>query len=198
MVVKQGEIKNLGVLMIDFCPVVREGLEAILAKDENIEIIGDAPDGHEALQHIKQAYDRGQNVHVVLTETVSGNVDGVQATKLIKQEFPEIAVLVLSENPNDSYVIDAIHAGASGYIFIKDMAPEMLLHSVHRAVEGGTQMSATVLRTAVEHLIENGRKTLAERMAESAHLTAREVDVMRLLGNGDARKAPKPISLDWT
>ncbi len=189
MVVKQRETENLGVLMIDFCPVVREGLQAILTKDERIEVIGDAPDEHEALKHIKRAHDRGRTVNVVLlTETRGGKVDGVQATRLIKEQFPEVAVLVLTENINDSYVIDAIHAGAAGYIFLKDMSPEMLLQSIHRVVEGGTQMSAAVLHAAVENLIKNGRKTLAERTAEAAHLTPREVDVLRLLGNGDSNK----------
>jgi DNA-binding NarL/FixJ family response regulator len=201
MAVKQREPKNLGVLLIDFNPVVREGLQAILAKDEAIEVIGDAPDGHEALLHIKRACDRGQPVKVVLTETRNGKVDGVQATRLIKEQFPEIAVLVLTENLNDCYVIDAIHAGAGGYIFLKDMSPEVLLQSVHRVVEGGTQMQTALLRTAVENLIQNGRKTLAERTAEAAHLTEREVDVLRLMGNGDSNKiiaATLSITLDTT
>jgi DNA-binding NarL/FixJ family response regulator len=201
MTVKQRELKNLGVLLIDFNPVVREGLQAILAKDEAIEVIGDAPDGHEALLHIKRACDRGQPVKVVLTETRSGKVDGVQATRLIKDKFPEIAVLVLTENLNDCHVIDAIHAGAGGYIFLKDMSPEVLLQSIHRVVEGGTQMKTALLRTAVENLIQNGRKTLAERTAESAHLTEREVDVLRLMGNGDSNKiiaATLGVTLDTT
>jgi DNA-binding NarL/FixJ family response regulator len=201
MAVKQREPKNLGVLLIDFNPVVREGLQAILAKDEAIEVIGDAPDGHEALLHIQRACDRGQPVKVVLTETRNGKVDGVQATRLIKEQFPEIAVLVLTENLNDCYVIDAIHAGAGGYIFLKDMSPEVLLQSVHRVVEGGTQMQTALLRTAVENLIQNGRKTLAERTAEAAHLTEREVDVLRLMGNGDSNKiiaATLSITLDTT
>jgi DNA-binding NarL/FixJ family response regulator len=201
MTVKQRELKNLGVLLIDFNPVVREGLQAILAKDEAIEVIGDAPDGHEALLHIKRACDRGQPVKVVLTETRSGKVDGVQATRLIKDKFPEIAVLVLTENLNDCHVIDAIHAGAGGYIFLRDMSPEVLLQSIHRVVEGGTQMKTALLRTAVENLIQNGRKTLAERTAESAHLTEREVDVLRLMGNGDSNKiiaATLGVTLDTT
>jgi DNA-binding NarL/FixJ family response regulator len=115
-------------------------------------------------------------------------LDGIQATRLIKDEFPEVAVLVLTENPNDSYVIDAIHAGAAGYIFLKDMAPEELLQGIQRVVDGSTQMKAVLLRTAVENLLQNGRKTLAERTAEAAHLTEREVDVLRLLGNGDSNK----------
>jgi len=188
MEAKERQPETLGVLLIDFNPVVREGLQAILTKDAGIEVMGDVPDGYEALQHIKRASDRGRPVNVVLTETRNGVVDGVQATRLIKDEFPEIAVLVLTENLNDSYVIDAIHAGAGGYIFLKDMSPEMLLHSIYRALEGGTQMTTALLRTAVENLLQNGRKTLAERAAEAAHLTQREVDVLRLMGNGDSNK----------
>jgi DNA-binding NarL/FixJ family response regulator len=193
MAVKQREPQKLGVLMIGFSPVVREGLQAILTKDEGIEVIGDAPDGHQALLCIKRASDRGQSIKVVLTETRNGKVDGVQATRIIKDEFPEMAVLVLTENLNDSYVIDAIHAGAGGYIFLKDMSPEMLLQSVHRVVEGGTQMTTELLHTAVENLILNGRKTLAERTTEAAHLTEREVDVLRLMGNGDSNKVMAEI-----
>jgi DNA-binding NarL/FixJ family response regulator len=198
---KERKTQNLCVLMIDFNPVVREGLQAILTKDDGIELIGDVPNGHEALLHIKRASDRGRPVHVVLTETRNGVVDGVQATRLIKDEFPEVAVLVLTENLNDTYVIDAIHAGAGGYMFLKDMSPEVLLQSIHRVVEGGTQMTTALLRTAVENLLQNGRKTLAERTAEAAHLTGREVDVLRLMGNGDSNKiisSTLGITLDTT
>jgi DNA-binding NarL/FixJ family response regulator len=188
MTAKQSKPETLGVLMIDFSPVVREGLQAMLTKDESIRVIGDAPDGAEALAYIKRANDLGWPVHVVLTESRSGKVDGVQATRLIKDEYPEIAVMILTENLNDSYVIDAIHAGAGGYIFLRDMTPELLLQSIHRAVEGGMQMKTDLLHTAVENLLQNGRKTLAERTTEAAHLTEREVDVLRLMGNGDSNK----------
>jgi len=201
MAVQERKPDKLKVLMIDFNPVVREGLQAILAKDDGIEVIGDVPDGDIALLRIKRASDQGRPVHVVLTETRNGTVDGVQATRLIKDEFPEVAVLVLTENLNDSYVIDAIHAGAGGYLFLKDMSPEVLMQSIHRAVEGGTQMTASLLRTAVDNLIQNGRKTLAERTTEAAHLTVREVDVLRLMGNGAPNKiiaVTLDITLDTT
>ena len=188
MATKQSTSDKLGVLTIGFSPVVREGLQAIMIKDPKIVVIGDAKDGEDALDRIKRTHDRGQTVNVVLTETRNGKVDGVQATRLIKDEFPEIAVLVLTESVNDSYVIEAIHAGAGGYIFIKDMSPEVLLQSIHRVVEGVMQMKTELLHTAVENLIQNGRKTLAERTTEAAHLTEREVDVLRLMGNGDSNK----------
>jgi DNA-binding NarL/FixJ family response regulator len=188
MAIKQPGSEVLGVLLIGFNSVVREGLQAILVKDNQIRVIGDASEKSQAIQMIKRAKDSGQPIRVVLTETRNSKMDGVQITRQIKDEYPEVAVLVLTENPNDSYVIDAIHAGAGGYIFLHDVAPEELLKNIHRVVEGSTQMTTVLLRAAVENLIQNGRKTLAERTAEAANLTAREVDVLRLLGNGDSNK----------
>jgi DNA-binding NarL/FixJ family response regulator len=189
MAIKPNMSEKLGVLTIGFSPVVREGLQSIMTKDEKIKVIGDAKDGEEAIQRILRAIDRGQTINVVLTETRNGKADGVQATRMVKDMFPEIAVLVLTESLNDSFVIDAIHAGAGGYIFLKDMTPEVLLQSIHHVIEGVTQMKTELLHTAVENLIQNGRKTLAERTTESAHLTEREVDILRLMGNGDSNKA---------
>ena len=188
MATKQSASDKLGVLTIGFSPVVREGLQAIMAKDQGVLVIGDAKDGDDALDRIKRAHDRGQTINIVLTETRNGKVDGVQATRLVKDEFPEIAVLVLTESINDSYVIEAIHAGAGGYIFIKDMTPEVLIQSIHRVAEGAMQMKTELLHKAVENLILNGRKTLAERTTEAARLTEREVDILRLMGNGDSNK----------
>ena len=188
MAITQPKSEKLGVLMIGFSPVIREGLQTIMAKDARLNVVGDVPDGYAGLLFIKRVRDRGQTVNVVLTETRSGERDGVQATRLIKDEFPEISILVLTENMNDTYVIDAIHAGAGGYIFLKDMTPETLLQSIHHVVEGGMQMKTELLHAAVENLIQNGRRTLAERTTQAAHLTEREVDVLRLMGNGDSNK----------
>jgi DNA-binding NarL/FixJ family response regulator len=201
MAVVQREQIKLGVLLINFSPVVQAGLQAILAKDERIKVAGHVADEQQAIQFIKEATGRLQPVHVVLTETKSATIDGVLATRLIKKEFPDIAVLVLTENLNDSYVIDAIHAGAGGYIFLKDMTPEMLIQSIYGVVDGGAQMTTALLCTAVESLIQNGRRTLAERTTDAAHLTEREVDVLRLMGNGDSNKIIAEtlgISLDTT
>ena len=83
--------------MIDFNPVVRQELQAIMTKDEHIEMTGDVQDGAEALLHIKRAKDNGQPVHVVLTETRNSKLDGVQVTRLIKESFTEVAARVLKK-----------------------------------------------------------------------------------------------------
>jgi DNA-binding NarL/FixJ family response regulator len=94
--------------MIGFSPVVRVGLQAILVKDKKLEVIGDTPDGYDALLYIKRLHDRGKAVNVILTETRNNGLDGVQATRIIKDEFPEIAILVMMDNLNDTYVIDGL------------------------------------------------------------------------------------------
>ncbi len=187
--------KTVRVMLVGFSPVVRAGLQAILATDQKIQEVrlevvpAVAMNEKEALLQMKQYYAQRQAIDVVLTETQGSELDGAQATRLIKEEFLGVSVLVLTESVNDSNVIDAIQAGAGGYIFLKDMPPAMLLESIHRVIEGGTQMKTELLRNAVNALIENGRKTLAERTAEAAHLTPREIDVLRLMANGDTNKA---------
>lgn len=176
---------KLRVLLIDFSPVIQAGLQSILATDSTIEVTGHVADGVEAILHMKKATSEGHPIDVVVTATRTPNMDGVQATRIIKEGFPDVGVLVLTEYDNDSHVIDAIHAGAGGYIFMTGMLPEALLESIHRVIEGGTQMKTALLRQAVDALLQNGRKTLAERTTEAAHLTDREVEVLRLMGNGD-------------
>jgi DNA-binding NarL/FixJ family response regulator len=182
------QAKTLKVLLVGFSPVIRQGLKSFLAEDPNIKEIENAEDELQALSRIKQANQQKSPIDVVLTETRTNKYDGVNVTKLIKDEAPQIAVLALTENSNDSCIIDAIHAGASGYIFLKDMSPDALIKSIWAILEGGTQIKVQLLKGAVDDLLQNGRKTLAERTILADHLTEREVDVIRLLGNGQSNK----------
>ncbi|MDP3064693.1 MAG: response regulator transcription factor [Chloroflexota bacterium] len=166
MVEEHAKRKTLRVLLIGFSPVIRAGVQAILAKDQGIDVMGDSKDGREALPQMKQASAQGRPIDVVLTETRPRRLDGVQATRLIKDEFPGASVLVLTEFDNDSNVIDAIEAGAGGYIFLRDMVPETLLESIHRVGEGGTQMKTELLRNSV-----TGHSNAASRgRVKSGHL----------------------------
>ncbi len=189
MVVQTETRKPIRVLLIGFRAVMQEGLCAIMAKDPGVEFAGgDITDAEQAVLEMKRLASRGSPVDVVLVPTRASALDGVQTTQLVKDNFPDAAVLVFTDQDNDSHVIDAIHAGAGGFIFMTDMSAKTLLQSIHRVTEGGTQMKTALLRNAVDALIQNGRKTLAERTAEAAHLTVREVDVLRLMGNGDSNK----------
>jgi DNA-binding NarL/FixJ family response regulator len=128
-------------------------------------------------------------------------LDGIQTTRLIRKQFPEVAVLILTENTNDSCVVEAIHAGAGGYIILKDLEPAELLRGIQRVVEGNMQMKTELLHTAVKNLIQNGPQTREKQVIEEAHLTQREMDVLKLLGNGVTNKTITEtlgITLDTT
>jgi DNA-binding NarL/FixJ family response regulator len=180
--------KSLKILLVGFSPVTGRGLKSFLVEDSNIREIENADDEQQALSLIRHAKQQVSPFDVVLTETRNNKYDGVTVTKMIKDECPEVAVLALTENSNDSRIIDAIHAGASGYVFLKDMSQDSLIKAIWEILGGDTQIKVGLLKEAVDDLLENGRKTLAERTILANHLTAREVDVIRLLGNGLSNK----------
>ncbi|MBN1191298.1 MAG: response regulator transcription factor [Dehalococcoidales bacterium] len=198
---KKERANSLNVMLVGFCPVIREGLKKFLTQDPKIKLTENILDGQQALLRIRQSHREGSPINVVLTETRTSTYDGVAVIKLIKDAYPEIAILALTENSNDSYIIDAIHAGASGYIFLKDMTQETLTESIWSVLEGGTQINVKLLKAAIDDLLKNGRKSQAERTTEGAHLTEREVEVLRLLGNGFSNKQiaeSLSITLDTT
>lgn len=123
--------------MIGFSPVICEGLSAILTKDPAIEVSGVAADASAALRQLRQAASDRRPINTALTETRNANINGVEVTRLIKESYPTTAVLVLTEHHNDAHVIDAIHAGADGLMFLKDMSASVLLESIHRVAEDG-------------------------------------------------------------
>ena len=143
-------MKTVRVLLIGFYPIVREGLKAILAVDYEIEPVLEAADADQALLQLKQASDEGRPIHVVLTEARTSTLDGIHTTRLIKQAYPEIPVLVLTKCINDSNLIDAIHAGAAGYFFLDDMSPKVLLLSMDCMIERHTDECYSVARCCRE------------------------------------------------
>ncbi len=92
------ELKAVRLEMIGFNPIVRESLRAILAMDHNIESVPDVADADQALLQLKQASDQGRPIHVVLIYGRTNSLDWIQATRIIKKQFPEVAVLGLIES----------------------------------------------------------------------------------------------------
>ena len=106
--------KPIQVLLIGFQAVIQEGLGAILSHDPDMECLrATVTDAAQAVLELKRLAGRGSPVDVVLIPTRIGALDGVQTTRLVKESFPDIAVLVFTEQDNDSRVIDAIHAGGA-------------------------------------------------------------------------------------
>src|SRR3972149_8873095 len=120
---------KIRVLLVDDHGIVREGLHAMLSLNQEIEVVGEAADGREA---IKQVQSCAPNV-VVMDIAMPGR-DGLQATKRLARDFPGIRVLVLSQHDNERYILPVLQAGASGYVLKRSVGAELVeaIRTVHR------------------------------------------------------------------
>jgi DNA-binding NarL/FixJ family response regulator len=161
------------VLIVDDHRIVREGLCMLLARDPDLEVVGEAADGDEA---IRQA--RHLRPDVVVMDLLMPVLDGIAATRAIRNELPEIEVLALTSVLENTSVIEAIRAGAIGYLF-KDAHVAELRTAIKAAATGQVHLS----RQASAYLLD------AVRRPESPEpLTPRERDVLRLLAQGHSNK----------
>jgi DNA-binding NarL/FixJ family response regulator len=176
---------KIRVLIVDDHPVVLEGLHTMLSGDRNIEIIGEAGDGAEA---VKMVEDKEPNV--VLMDIRMPNMDGVQATRRIKQQSPATAVIVLTMYDTDAYVVDAVRAGASGYL-LKDSPRELVLDTIRAVNSGASLIKTSLLTEAISSLVQSQKGHHAEEVSPEAnveHLTTREREVLKLAALGYSNK----------
>ena len=158
------------VLLVDDHPVVRQGLRALLSTHEGIEVVGEADDGEAAVA----AADR-LSPDVVLMDVVMPGLDGVEALRRIGERRPQTRVVMLTSYADERRAMEAVDAGASGFL-LKDASPRDVAAAIRAAHRG-----EAVLHPAV------AAKLLAERRrppAAHADLTARELDVLRLIARG--------------
>ena len=167
------------VLVVDDHVVVREGLRAMLATEEAIEVVGEAVDGVEAVEKVKEL-----SPDVVLMDIRMPRMDGINATRRIKEERPETAVIVLTVHDDDVYVIDAVYAGAGGYL-LKDASRDLLLHTIRAAPDGATLVKTSLLQEAIASLVESAGERSTSELGFRFDLTPRELEVLILVGNGN-------------
>lgn len=162
------------VLVVDDHPVVRHGIVSILRWEPDIELVGEAADGLEAVRLILE-----QQPDVVLLDLRLPGLPGVDVMRQVRAQLPGVRFLVLTTYDTDKYIGTALTAGAQGYL-LKDATPDELARAVRSLMEGGAALEPAVAAR------------LLERMAEPANadeLSARELEVLRLLVAGASNKA---------
>ena len=165
------------VLVVDDQTLFRTGLTSLLGEDERVEVVGQAVDGAEA---VKQAAKLKPDV--VLMDIKMPNVDGIEATRQIVELVPGIKVLILTTFETDSQVIQALKAGASGYV-LKDSSAAAIVSSIVAVMSGEKVMASAVANRVLDML--TGTATPKEFYDG---LTNREIEILKLLANGMANK----------
>ena len=163
------------IIICDDQAVVRDGLELLLNLEKDIEVLGTARDGAEALELVENVQP-----DLVLMDLKMPGMNGIEATRQIRAKFPQVKVLVLTTYDDDEWVFDAIRSGASGYL-LKDTPREKVIEAVLGTAGGKSFVDPAVAGKLLDKVSSRGTQP-SSLLTEQ--LTAREVDVLRLLAKG--------------
>lgn len=170
---------TITVVICDDQAVVREGLAAILGTVPQISVVGLASHGGEALRLVEQ-----HRPQVVLMDLNMPEMNGVQATRKLREQFPETAVLVLTTYATDEWLFDAIRAGARGYL-LKDTRRDDLVRAIEGTAQGKSHIDPDVAGKLVAQIAQPGPAGVGSGAAQLAEpLSEREIAVLRLLVQG--------------
>jgi DNA-binding NarL/FixJ family response regulator len=185
------------VLLVDDQALLRESFRRLLELEgESIEVVGAAGDGQEALALVERLAQAGRAPHVALMDVRMPRMDGVQATALLRQRFPDVRVLILTTFDDEQAVFDGLKAGAQGYL-LKDVTAEQLVEAIRAVHRGESPLQPSVASKLVARLTDQSRvaPSPAEDVAAApAHTTAglpvddlteREREILRYVAHGD-------------
>ena len=178
-------------LIADDHALVREGMRAMLASEPNLEVVGEAENGREALELCREL-----RPDLILMDVRMPEMDGMAATRVIKGEYPSTSVLIVTTHESPEYLMDAIRAGAAGYV-LKDSTKQQLLNAVRKVINGESPLDQELAMQLLQRLTnENQRhtaplpKSVRKRQEETLAepLTDREIELLRLLALGKTNR----------
>ena len=168
------------VMIVDDHDMVRAGLRTYLMLEPKFNVVAEAGDGEEALKMLREGVPAGQP-HVILMDLMMPRMDGVEATRAIMKEFPELKIVMLTSFLEDEKVVAAVEAGAVSYV-LKTVSAEELIYALQGAVKGMPVMTSDVSQALT--------RGLRQRSAQGADegLTEREKEVLLLIAEGRSNK----------
>lgn len=171
-------MKKLRVLLADDHTLVRAGLRSLLQQMDNVEVVAEAQDGRQALAAAAE-----HRPDVVLMDVSMSGMNGLEATLQLKRDRPEVRVIILSMHATEEYVLQALRAGAAGYL-LKDSAPLELALALQAVARGESYLSPPVSRQVVESYVQ---RTGGEAQPLAA-LTPRQREILQLIAEGNSTK----------
>jgi DNA-binding NarL/FixJ family response regulator len=164
------------VLIADDQALVRAGFRVILESQNDMQVVGEAGNGHEAVEAARRL-----RPHIVLMDIRMPGLDGIEATRRVLRDESRARVLILTTFDLDEYVYESLRAGASGFL-LKDAGRDELIHAVHVVAAGDALLSPSITRRVIEDYTR--RPPARERPDELSDLTPRELEVLRLIAGG--------------
>jgi len=184
------------VLVVDDHAILRDGIRSLLESQEDIIVVGEASDGAEAINLVGKLLP-----DIVLMDISMPETNGLEATQTIKEQYPQVNVLILTQHDNREYIAPALGAGASGYVLKRSGRREML-NAIRQVHEKGVFLTGTVTQEVLQEYSQSGRNS----KSDEGHLTERERQVLQLIAEGNSNKeialmlgiSPKTVSVHRT
>ena len=168
------------IVIVEDHKLFREGLKSLLSDKADLEVIGEAGDGLEAIRTVKKC-----RPDLLLLDLSMPKMNGISVMKEIKTQFPEIKIMALTIHESDQYVLEAFEAGADGYC-LKDAGRSELMVAVDSVLQGKRYISPSISENVLEGYM-TGRKKLKSKTSWDT-ITQREREVLKLLGEGYQNK----------
>ncbi|MDW7656950.1 MAG: response regulator transcription factor [Bacillota bacterium] len=179
-------MNTIRVLLVDDQTIIRDGLRSLLSAHEDIEVVAAVGNGRLACQETQRCLP-----DVVLMDIRMPEMDGVEATRIIKQSLPDTVVIVLTTFDDDEYIIKAMTYGASGYL-LKDTGSDQLIQAIRDGMAGNIILPGRIAARITAHLSQTQTQTKAVAPAAEAagidDFSAREKDIIRLLTQGKSNR----------
>ncbi|HEY7161977.1 MAG TPA: response regulator transcription factor [Acidobacteriota bacterium] len=170
-------MNRIRVLIADDHALVRAGFRALL-ESQSVEVVAEANDGREAVELTKKYHP-----DIVLMDIGMSGLNGIEAASRISREFPSSRILILSMHANEEYVLQALRAGACGYL-LKDSGRQELMLAVRSIIEGKTYLSPEVSK----HVIDNYVESVGGKSDPLERLTPRQREILQLIAEGRTNK----------
>ena len=171
----------INLAIVDDQSILREGLKFVLSKVGNFNVIGTGENGKDAYNLCKE-----NHIDIVLMDIKMPIMDGVEATKLIKRDFPHINIIILTTFNDDEFIFEALKYGASGYL-LKDATMEKIEEAINEVYKGGAIIQPNVAKKIVNMFSKMSKKE-SQTDTRVDELTHREKDILRNLGEGKSNK----------
>lgn len=174
-------MEEIKVLIADDEKLIREGLKIILNANSDISVVGTSENGEEAIEFCKK-----EQVDVILMDIRMPVCDGVRATKIIKGQFTDIRILILTTFKDDEYIFDAMKFGANGYI-LKDTSYDVIIDAIKSVYKGNVVVNPEVASLMVSGIAKNTENDL-ESIKDKYKLTDRQIEIIICIGSGLSNK----------
>ncbi len=175
-------MSKIKILIADDHPMIRTGMRSLLEAVEDFEVVGEASNGEEAV-----AVATELKPEVVIMDIVMPKLNGIEATKLIKQSSPLTAVLILTAYSDIYYILGLLEAGACGYL-LKDTRGDEIIDAIRSVRAGESVLDPTVTRKLLERVVQHPGTNGNNHAQPTAQLTRREIEVLHLASKGLSNK----------